>query len=180
MADPFYGEIRAFGFDFAPVNWAFCAGQTLPIQQNPALYSVIGSQFGGNGTTSFALPNLQGKAPMGSGTAPGLTPRDVGDAVGTAEETLLLTQIPPHNHGITAQAAGATSALPAGNLPAQGGQGVPPRTSARQTYAPSAPDSTLAPTALYPAGGNQPHSNLQPYLALNFCICLYGEFPARS
>ncbi|CAB5690467.1 Phage Tail Collar Domain [Delftia tsuruhatensis] len=180
MADPFYGEIRAFGFDFAPANWAFCAGQTIQIQQNSALYSVIGNQFGGNGKTDFALPNLQGNVPMGSGTAPGLTPRDVGDTMGTTQETLLLTQIPPHSHGITAQAAGATSALPGGNLLAQGGQGVPPRTSARQTYASATPDSTLAPTALYPAGGGQSHSNLQPYLALNFCICLSGEFPVRS
>lgn len=179
MADPFYGEVRAFGFSFAPVNWAFCAGQTIQVQQNAALFSVIGNRFGGNGTTNFMLPNLQGKAAMGAGTGPGLSFRDIGETMGTATETLTLAQIPAHSHGISAQGAGATAATPSGNLLAQGMQGVPPRGSARPTYAAGAATSAMAPTALLPVGGNQAHSNMQPVLALNFCICLSGEFPVR-
>lgn len=179
MADPFYGEVRAFGFNFAPVNWAFCAGQTIPLQQNPVLFAVIGNQFGGNGTTNFMLPNLQGRAAMGAGTGPGLSTRTIGETMGTATETLTIAQIPAHSHDISAQGAGASTAIPSGNLLAQGMQGVPPRGSARPTFAPGPANSAMALTALLPVGGDQPHSNLQPVLALNFCICLLGEFPSR-
>ena len=116
MADPFYGEVRAFGFSFAPVNWAFCAGQTIQVQQNAALFSIIGNRFGGNGTTNFMLPNLQGRAAMGAGTGPGLSSRNIGETLGTATETLTLAQIPAHSHGISAQGAGATAAIPSGCL----------------------------------------------------------------
>ncbi|MDR0202703.1 MAG: tail fiber protein [Delftia acidovorans] len=179
MADPFYGEVRVFGFSFAPVNWAFCAGQTIQIQQNAALFSVIGNRFGGNGTTNFMLPNLQGRAAMGTGTGPGLSTRNIGETMGTVTETLTIAQIPAHSHGISAQGASASTAIPSGNLLAQGMQGVPPRGSARPTYAAGPATSAMAPTALLPAGGSQPHSNLQPVLALNFCICLYGEYPVK-
>lgn len=179
MADPFYGEVRAFGFDFAPVNWAFCAGQTIPVQQNAVLFSIIGNRFGGNGSTHFMLPNLQSKVAMGSGAGPGLTPRAIGEDMGTTAETLTISQIPPHSHHITAQGAGATAAIPNGNLLAQGMQGVPPRGSARATYAVGPATAAMAPTALLPVGGDQAHSNIQPVLALNFCICLSGEFPPR-
>lgn len=179
MADPFIGEVRAFGFDFAPTNWAFCAGQTVPLQQNSTLFSIIGNRFGGNGSTNFMLPNLQSRVAMGAGSGPGLTARNIGDAVGTATETLAITQIPPHTHHITAQNTDASAPLPDTNMLAKGVQGVPPRVSARQTYAPGKPTSALAPAALLPTGGGQPHSNTQPFLALNFCICLYGDFPPR-
>ncbi|KFJ14236.1 phage Tail Collar domain protein [Delftia acidovorans] len=179
MADPFTGEIRAFGFNYAPVNWAFCWGQSIPIQQNSTLYSIIGVQFGGNGTTDFLLPDLRSRVAMGNGTGPGLSPFVVGEAVGSPTETLLLTQLPAHNHGINVQGADASVAVPGDNVLAKGGQGVPPRTSAKPTYTVVAPDSTLASTALFPTGSNQSHSNLQPYQALNFCICLYGDFPIR-
>ncbi len=183
MADPFLGEIRAFGFNYAPVNWAMCQGQLMPVQQNPALFSIIGIQFGGNGTSNFGLPNLQGQAPMGAGAGPGLTPRAVGDAVGTAAVTLLPTQMPPHNHAIAVQTTNATAATPGGNVLAQSVNGSSPRAPQVFAYAPGAPtvpQGALAANALAPLnGGGQPHSNLQPTLALNFCICLSGEFPAR-
>lgn len=179
MADPFYGEIRAFAFDYAPRDWAFCQGQMLSIPQNTVLFSVIGTQFGGNGTTTFGLPNLQGMAPMGSGTGPGLTPRTVGAAVGAGTETLQPSQMPQHSHAIMAQGANATAAVPQNSYLAQGL--VPgPRPSLRPTYAAGAPNATLASNALTPfTGGGHSHTNMQPYLALNFCICLSGEFPAR-
>lgn len=179
MADPFYGEIRAFAFPYAPYDWAFCAGQSVLIQQNPALFAVIGIQFGGDGRVTFSLPDLRGNVAMGSGQGPGLSQRNVGENPGTTTETLLLSQIPPHNHGINVQAAGASLAVPSGNLLAQGGQGVSPRLSPRPTYAAKAADSPMASTALAVSGGGQPHTNMQPFLALNFCICLNGEFPSR-
>lgn len=179
MADPFYGEIRAFAFDYAPVDWAFCQGQMLSIPQNSVLFSVIGTQFGGNGTTTFGLPNLQGMVPMGSGTGPGLTPRTVGAAVGAGTVTLQPSQMPQHSHAITAQGANATAAVPQGSYLAQG---VVPggRPSPQATYAAGVPNATLASNALTPfTGGGHSHTNMQPYLALNFCICLVGEFPVH-
>lgn len=180
MADPFYGEIRAFAFDFAPLHWAFCQGQLLPISQNTALFSVIGIQFGGNGVSSFALPDLQGMAPMGSGDGPGLTSRTVGEPAGTASETLLPSEMPQHTHAVTVEGANATAAVPQGNFLAKGL--VPgARPSPRPTYAAGAATTALAANALAPfTGGGQPHNNMQPYLALNFCICLSGEFPVRG
>ncbi len=183
MADPFLGEIRAFGFNFAPVNWAMCLGQLIPLQQNPTLFSILGVQFGGNGTSNFGLPNLQGQAPMGTGTGPGLTPRTVGSAVGEASVSLLANNLPPHNHAIGVQTANATATSPAGGMLAQSVNGSGPRAPQVFAYAaaaPTVPQGALAANALAPfTGGNQPHSNRQPYLALNFCICLSGEFPVR-
>jgi microcystin-dependent protein len=182
MADPFLGEIRAFGFNFAPKNWAMCQGQLIPIQQNTALFSILGIQFGGNGTSNFGLPNLQGQAPMGAGNGPGLTPRTVGDAVGEAAVTLQPTEMPSHNHAIAVQAGNATAAIPGGNVLAQGAKGGS-RPQLQPAYAPGAPtvpQGALAANALAPfIGGGQPHSNMQPYQALSLCICLSGEFPVR-
>lgn len=183
MADPFLGEIRAFGFSYAPMNWAFCAGQIMAIQQNAALFSILGIQYGGNGTSNFGLPNLQGQAPMGAGNGPGLTPRTVGEAVGEAAVTLSSTEMPPHSHAIAVQTGSATAALPGGNVLAQGAQGGGPRPAPQSAYAPGAPivpQGALAANALAPfPGGGQAHDNMQPYLALNFCICLSGVFPQR-
>ena len=183
MADPFLGEIRAFGFYFAPVNWAMCLGQLMPLQQNTALFSIIGIQFGGNGTSNFGLPNLQGQAPMGTGTGQGLTPRAVGDAVGAASVSLQPNNMPPHNHAIAVQTANATATSPERGVLAQGVNGSGPRAPQVFAYAagaPTVPQGALAANALSPfTGGNQPHNNRQPYLALNFCICLSGEFPVR-
>ena len=180
MADPFIGEIRAFAFNFAPKNWAICAGQILSIQQNTALFSILGVQFGGNGTTNFGLPNLQGSAPMGTGVGPGLTPRTIGEVAGTESVTLLQNEMPVHSHTITAQASAADKLDPAGNYLAQGGRGTPPRTSRVPTYESGAPNAPLSTGALALSGGSQAHNNMQTCLALNFCICLIGTYPSRG
>lgn len=180
MADPFYGEIRAFGFTYAPAGWAFCQGQNMPVAQNPALYSVIGNLYGGTPGQNFNLPDLRGRAPMGQGSGPGLTPRTVAQAVGTPTEKLLITQMPPHEHAIAVQTGNATASAPTGNFLAAAVTGGS-RPSPKSAYAPEAPDAPLAPAALTPfQGGGQPHSNMQPYLALNLCICLQGEvYPVK-
>ncbi|WP_027994575.1 phage tail protein [Simplicispira psychrophila] len=184
MADPFTGEIRAFAFDYAPQDWAFCTGQSITVQQNPALYAVIGNRYGGTTNQNFKLPNLMGHAPMGQGSGPGLTPRTVGQATGTATVTLTTAQLPPHRHTIAVLVGKATADTPTDNFLAVGNKPAGFGTVPQPTYAPgplTAPlDTPLAPTALTPfPGGGQPHSNLQPYLALNLCICLNGEFPVR-
>lgn len=180
MADPFTGEIRAFAFDYAPQDWAFCAGQTIAVQQNLALYAVIGTLYGGTPNQNFKLPDLMGRAPMGAGHGPGLTPRTVSQAVGTVAETLQPMHMPPHNHAIAVQAGNATLGTPGGNFLAQ--RVTTGRPTTLPAYAPaSGPlDAPLASGALAPfVGGGQPHSNMQPYLALNLCICLNGEYPVR-
>lgn len=184
MADPFTGEIRAFAFDYPPQDWAFCNGQTMLAQQNPALYAVIGNRYGGTSPQNFKLPDLLGQAPMCQGTGIGLTPRTVGQGTGTPAVTLTAAQLPPHSHTITVLAGSATAETPSGNFLAMGNKPASPRPQAVSAYAPgplTAPlDIQLAPTALSPfQGGGQPHSNMQPYLALNMCICLDGEFPVK-
>lgn len=176
MANPFVAEIRIFGFNFAPTGWAMCNGQILPISQNTALFSLLGTTYGGDGRSNFALPNLQGSAPMQSGQGPGLSLRDLGETGGEQTVTLLQTEIPSHTH--TAQGATAAGdASPQGNTWGGGalkGHGVP-------LYAPAGSSMVqMSPSALATTGGNLPHNNLPPYLTLNFCIALQGVFPARS
>jgi len=174
MSDPFIGEVRIFPFGFAPKGWAFCDGQLIPISQNTALFSILGTIYGGNGKSNFALPDLQGRASMGPGQGPGLTLRDLGEEGGTETVTLLATQIPAHSHGIGAQdfplggVADPTNATL--NRPASG-----------NLFFSAAPSVVaMSPSAIGPAGGDQPHNNMQPYLTLNFCIAVQGEFPKRS
>lgn len=179
MSDAFLGEIRIFAGNFAPVDWAFCNGQLLPISQYTALFSILGTRFGGNGQTNFALPNLGGAAPMGQGTGNGLTPRDVGELVGTQTVTLATTDIPSHSHTPMAVADGtSTSTSPANAYwaegPAVGRGGVHPN-----LYNPT-PNVQMSPYALGVAGNNMPHNNMQPYLSTNFIICLNGIFPPRQ
>ena len=172
MADPFVAEIRVFGFNFAPTGWAFCNGQLLPISQNTALFSLLGTTYGGNGTSNFALPNLQGDVAIGAGQGPGLSLRDLGEAGGEAGVTLLTSEMPAHSHALNAT-AGATGSNPSGQAIA------PPVNGASAFHAPG----TLAPMSadsLGVTGGAQPHNNLPPYLTLNFCIALLGIYPARS
>jgi len=171
MTAPFVGEIKIFGFNFPPRNYTFCSGQLLPISQNTALFSLLGTTFGGNGTTNFALPNLQGRAPMGFGTAPGLTPRDLGETAGSETVTLLQTEMPSHNHAVSAQGSRADRANASGAALA---------VSADQLYSTAGPGTLMHPQEIGLVGGNQPHNNLQPLLALNFCIALRGIFPARN
>ncbi|MEA2935132.1 MAG: hypothetical protein QOD74_1778 [Variibacter sp.] len=179
MAEPYVGEIRCFGFNFAPRNWAFCNGQLLPIASNTALFSLLGTTYGGNGQTTFALPDLRGRGPMHWGSPPGLNATDLGEMQGAPTVTLGPQQMPAHNHTVT-----AANIRP-------GGAAQHAATPSTATYlGPSNPDGLYktSPTLDAPfstatigtAGGSVPHENMQPYLAVNFCIALSGIFPARN
>jgi microcystin-dependent protein len=172
MADPFVAEIRIFGFNFAPKGWAFCNGQLLPLSQNTALFSLLGTTYGGDGKSTFALPNLQGSAPMHPGQGPGLSLHDLGESSGSETVTLLQSEIPAHNHlmrGATQDPADVKLVNP--NATFGLSQNGPLYQDAQNT--------SLAFQALAPAGGTLPHNNLMPYLTLNFCIALQGVFPPR-
>lgn len=173
MADPFVAEIRVFPFNFAPTGWAFCNGQLLPLSQNTALFALIGTFYGGNGKSNFALPDLQGRVPMGSGDGPGLSGRFVGEAGGSASVSLIQSEIPMHSHALVAADDSATTNNPAGAWPAR------PFGRGNNLYATGSP-AAMAPQAIAPAGGGFPHNNLMPYLAMNFCIALQGIFPPRG
>lgn len=173
MSDPFVAEIRIFPFNFAPKSWAFCNGQILPLSQNTALFSLLGTTYGGNGTSNFALPDLQGRAAMHPGEGPGLSLHDLGEAAGSETVTLLETEIPLHSHPFNLVGATATSTNPANSYFSNS-----PQTNA-SVYTPSISNLKSGST-LSTAGGDQPHNNLQPYLTLNFCIALQGVFPPRS
>jgi microcystin-dependent protein len=173
MADPFVAEIRIFPFNFAPKGWAWCDGQLLPLSQNTALFSLLGTTYGGNGKSNFALPDLQGRAAMHPGQGPGLSLHDLGETGGSETVTLLESEIPAHNHALMSLGAPANRSSPIGNTIARAGSGnayVPP----------PAPSVTMAPEALPPAGGDQPHNNMQPYLTFYFNIALQGVFPPRG
>jgi len=184
MSDQFLAEIRIFPFNFAPVGWAQCNGQLLSISQYSALFSLLGTNYGGNGTSNFALPNFQGAVPINQGQGPGLSPYAVGQSGGSKNVTLLSTEIALHTHLVNADQDPATSATPAGNIYMRGqwGAAAPNKggISLYSTLAAGDTLSTLSPLAIGPAGSTQPHNNLMPYLALNFCIALSGIFPPRS
>lgn len=175
MSNPFLAEIRIFTAGFAPKGWAQCDGQLMPISQNTALFSLLGTTYGGNGTSNFALPNLQGCAPMQAGQGPGLTLRDLGETAGEQTVTLLQTEMPAHSHtAFGSTSSNATS--PAGNAWGEG-----QKLGGADIYAPSGNNNQpMNPFALSLAGGNQPHNNMQPFLGLMFIIALQGVFPARS
>jgi len=175
VADPFVAEIRIFPFNFAPKGWAWCDGQLLPLSQNTALFSLLGTTYGGNGKSNFALPDLQGSAPMHPGQGPGLSLHDLGETGGSETVTLLESEIPAHTHAI--QAANFPGDVqvpqPAVSL-ARTGSGNSYQTTTNANLTP------MSPSALAPAGGDQPHNNLMPYLTLYFCIALQGVFPPRG
>jgi microcystin-dependent protein len=174
VADPFVAEIRIFPFSFAPKGWAFCNGQLLPISQNTALFSLLGTTYGGNGQSTFALPDLQGSAPMHPGQGPGLSLHDLGETGGTDFVTLLVSEIPAHTHSMMASTQDGGDSHPQQNLLAQGiGIG-------QYTDQNTGPFANLNPIALQVAGGDLPHNNLMPYLTLSFCIALQGVFPPRT
>lgn len=178
MADAYIGEIRVFAGNFAPKGWAFCNGQLMSIQQNTALFSILGVQYGGDGKTTFALPNLMGAAPMNQGQGAGLTERQVGQVVGAPTVTLLSTQIPAHTHAPAAIEGAGTSGDPTNRFFAEGiGTGRPPK---QPFLYDTNPNVAMNPQALGLTGGNQPHNNMQPFLVMNYIICLYGEFPPRG
>jgi microcystin-dependent protein len=176
--ESFLGQLALFPYNFAPQGWAMCEGQVLPIQQYTALFSLLGTNFGGNGTSTFALPDLRGRVPIGQGQGPGLSPYVVGEQQGVESVALTANTIPAHSHAFQAFASPATTNAPSGALPAEGhstGRGAPPV----NTYAASGTPVALAASQALPAGGSQPHNNLQPYLTLNWCIALQGIFPSR-
>ena len=181
MSNPFVAEIRIFPFNFPPKGWAFCNGQILPLSQNTALFSLLGTTYGGDGKSNFALPNLQGNAPMHPGQGPGLSLHDLGETGGSQMITLLQSEMASHSHVPMASTTVGTQPAPGpGNVWAAapaGGHGHP---ADLQIYSTSNPNATMNIGAVMPAGGSQPHNNMQPYLTLNFCIALQGVYPPRT
>lgn len=170
--DPFVAEIRIFPFNFAPKGWAWCDGQLLPLSQNTALFSLLGTTYGGDGKSTFALPDLRGAAPMHPGQGPGLSMHDLGEIGGSDTVTLQVSEMPAHAHAQRAN----TVDLGDTNIPSPNASFAQ---SSGGTLYQAASNAQLAPQALTPAGGDQPHNNLQPYLTLYFCIALQGVFPPR-
>jgi microcystin-dependent protein len=169
---PYVGEIRMFAGNFAPAGWMFCEGQTLPISENDVLFQLIGTTYGGDGEETFNLPDLQSRVPIHMGTGKDGTTYQIGEAAGTEQETLTAQQTPIHNHAmLVSTSAGGT------NSPANGVLAASPSV---QLYIVDAPDSAMAPTAITPVGGSQPHENCQPFLCINFIISLFGVFPTQT
>ncbi|HEY2705906.1 MAG TPA: tail fiber protein [Candidatus Dormibacteraeota bacterium] len=174
MSNPYIGEIRLFGGTFAPQGWAFCEGQLLAIAENDALFTLIGTTYGGDGQTTFGLPDLRGRIPVHSGQGSGTSSRVLGQSAGAENVTLTLTQIPAHTHALQAGSGAASTTNPSGAVWAGG-------TVAQ--YSASAPDATMqqAPTqAIQSTGGTQPHDNLMPYVCVSFIISLFGIFPPQN
>ena len=167
MSDPYVGEIRMFGGNFAPAGWMLCNGQLLPISENERLFQLIGTTYGGDGQETFALPNLQSRFPMHRGN--GFT---LGESAGTEAETLTTQQVPIHSHAFLATTSLADEPTPAGNLPAQA--------TTLQLFREVTPAAALAANAVSVTGGSQPHDNMHPYLVINFIISLFGEFPSQT
>lgn len=171
MADPFVAEIRIFPFNFAPKGWAWCDGQLLPLSQNTALFSLLGTTYGGNGKSNFALPDLQGRAPMHPGQGPGLSLHDLGETGGSETVSLLESEIPNHSHTFNTVNDIGTAPSPANAYLAQ---------APAYTTAPGGGPVAMNVQAVAPAGGDQPHNNMQPYLTFYFCIAMQGVFPPRG
>ena len=168
----YIGEVRMFGGNFAPRNWAFCQGQLLPINQNQALFSILGTTYGGNGQVTFALPDLRSRVPVGPGQGPGLPVVQLGEVGGEWSHILTVPELPAHNHLATAPGSNtATSKSPSGAAPAF--------TAGGASYGPAA-DLSMIPGTIANTGGGQSHNNVQPFLGLNFIICLYGIYPSRN
>jgi microcystin-dependent protein len=174
MSEPFIAEIRMFGGSFAPRGWAFCNGQLLSIGQNQALFSLLGTTFGGDGRVTFALPNLQSRVPMHAGQGPGLSPRTPGEAAGEEAHSLLATEMPAHTHAARGVSAKGNSNSPVGRAWAKDA-GVQ-----SATYSNAAPDQSMSAAAIAPTGGSQPHNNMPPFLVVNFIIALEGIYPSRN
>jgi microcystin-dependent protein len=179
MSNPFVAEIRIFPFNFAPTGWAFCNGQILPISQNTALFSLLGTTYGGDGKSTFALPNLLGSLPIEAGQGPGLSLYDLGENGGEQTHTLIDVEMATHSHFLNADTAAASAASPSnavyktGQFPGNPGGAV-------WLYTSTSPNTSLGPQTIGLVGGNQPHNNMMPSLTLNFCIALQGVYPPRS
>jgi microcystin-dependent protein len=172
VSDPFIGEIRMFGGSFAPAGWAFCHGQLMPISENDALFTLIGTIYGGDGQETFALPDLRGRTPVHAGQGPGLSQNyQLGEKAGVESVTLTINQIPVHTHQWIGSSAGASATGPSGTLPAVA-QG--------DLYTSGFSPVNMNAQVVGPTGGSQPHDNMQPYLCINYIISLFGEFPRQS
>jgi microcystin-dependent protein len=181
MSQPFVGQIALFPYNFAPRGWAFCAGQLLPISQNTALFSLLGTFYGGDGKATFALPDLQGRVPIGAGQGPGLSSYIQGEEAGVENVSLLSTELPSHNHTLSVTTDVATTATAAGNQLGTPQVGSPHTGFTKgNIYSSSTPNTPLAPTAITPTGSGLPHNNIQPYQVLQYCIALQGIYPARN
>jgi microcystin-dependent protein len=172
--DPFVAEIRIFPFNFAPKGWAWCNGQLLPLSQNTALFSLLGTTYGGDGKSNFALPDMQGNVPMHPGQGPGLSLHDLGETGGSQTVTLLESEIPSHSHPMQCDIVNATKSLPTGNGFAKVSGATPYLPPAGATLV------NMSSNAIAPAGGDQPHNNMMPYLTCYFNIALQGVYPPRT
>ena len=170
--DPFVAEIRIMANNFAPTGWAFCAGQLLPISQNTALFSLVGTYYGGDGKSTFGLPDMQGSAPMFWGQGPGLSDRFIGEIGGVQSVTLLQSEIPSHNHNVLTAGDPGDTNKPTNNAIA--------RSSGASVYGTAGSTVTMSPNTIAPAGSSFPHNNMQPYITMNFVIALQGVFPPRN
>lgn len=173
QSQPFLGQIAFVPYNFAPKGWAPCNGQLLPIMQNTALFSLLGTTYGGNGQTTFALPDMRGRAIVHEGQGAGLTTRTLGEQGGTENVTLTINQIPAHTHQVTAVTAEGNNASPTGNIPAN-------TKSLDKEYSSATADTTMGATMIAPTGGNQPHPNMSPFLTLKCIIALEGIFPSQN
>jgi microcystin-dependent protein len=172
MGQPYIGEIRMFAGNFAPVGWEFCNGQIIPISENEALFTLIGTTYGGDGEETFALPDLQSRIPLHMGTGPDGITRSLAEMSGTEQETLTTQTIPVHTHPFVASQNTAQNSNPTGQVVGQ--------SAAVFMYIEDAASSPLSPQAISPVGGSQPHENVQPFLCINYIISLFGIFPSQS
>jgi microcystin-dependent protein len=176
MADPYLGEIRIFAGNFAPKGWALCDGQLMAISQNTALFSLLGTMYGGDGKSTFALPGLQGRVPIDQGQGPGMSQRVVGENGGSSTVTLLVTGMPSHPHVAGCQTNPGGLPAPTNNV----WSGLPGRPTPPPVYTTAGPNTNMSPQALGQTGGSLPHNNMSPYLGLTFIIALQGVFPTRN
>ncbi len=172
MSEPFVGEIRMFAGNFAPRGWAFADGQLLAVSQNDALFSLLGTIYGGDGRTTFGLPDLRGRIPIHAGAGPGLSPRNLGQKSGTEQEVVTVTQLPSHTHVVQFSTAAGTQSNPSNQF-----LGASPNV---RVFRPVPPNVDMSADAVTGVGGNQPHTNLQPFLCVNFIIALFGIYPSRQ
>ncbi|MEW5848834.1 MAG: tail fiber protein [Myxococcota bacterium] len=170
MVEGYIGEIRLFAGNFAPQSWAFCMGQILPIAQNTALFSILGTTYGGNGQTTFALPDLRGRTAIGAGQGAGLSDYNLGQLGGAESVTLLTSELPAHTHQVSASSQAAAAAEPTNAFLAAAGSNVYSNT----------PNTTMNAAMVGVTGSSQPHNNMPPYLALNYIICMFGIYPSRN